>query len=500
MKTVIPVRAALISVFDKQGLAPLVATLKKAGTRLYSTGGTATYLRELGVEVTSIESVTQFPEMMDGRVKTLHPRIFGGILARRDQPEDLEQARQHEIPLFDLVVVNLYPFWDHLQDDLPTQTKFVDIGGPSMIRAAAKNFHAVAVASDPADYAELTLELERNHGGTDLALRQTLAARTFQRTSQYDSLIASAWLEGIPLGVSLSPQTSLRYGENPHQKAAWAGQSPGWKLLQGKELSYNNLLDTEAAARIVAEFEGPALSIIKHNSPCGVAAGAEPQWELWQRAFEGDSKSAFGGIVAFNRPVQGRTAEAMSGVFLEVVLAPAVSAEAATAFAKKKNLRVIEWAKPVFQPFEVRTALGGWLVQEADSLGWPTEVKVVTKTQVPANAWDDLKFAWLVCKHVRSNAILVAKNGATLGIGAGQVSRVDAVHIALSKCPAGASQGAVLASDAFFPFRDNIDLLKNSGIRAIVQPGGSVRDEEVIQACDELGIAMVFTGGRHFRH
>ncbi len=500
MESRIPVRAALISVFDKKGLGPLVAALKKAGTKIYSTGGTAAHLTELGVEVTTIESVTQFPEMMDGRVKTLHPRVFGGILARRDMPEDIEMARRHEIPLFDLIVVNLYPFWDHLKDDIKTQTKYVDIGGPSMIRAAAKNHAAVAVLSDPADYAELTAEMEATGGATDLDLRRTLAARTFQRTSQYDAMIASAWMEGIPLGVSLSPQTSLRYGENPHQKAAWAGQNPGWKLLQGKELSYNNLLDTEAAARIVAEFEAPAISIIKHNSPCGVASGALPQTELWKRAFEGDSKSAFGGIVAFNRPVQGETAEAMSGVFLEVVLAPSVTAEAASAFAKKKNLRVIEWAKPQFQPFEVRTALGGWLVQQADDLGWPAEVKTVTKTAVPKEALDDLKFAWLVCKHVRSNAILLAKDGSTLGIGGGQVSRVDAVHIALSKCAPGAAQGAVLASDAFFPFRDNIDLLKGIGIKAIIQPGGSVRDEEVIQACDELGIAMVFTGGRHFRH
>ncbi len=500
MEKPIPVRAALISVFDKQGLGPLVAALKKAGTKVYSTGGTANHLKELGAEVVSIESVTQFPEMMDGRVKTLHPRIFGGILARRDFPEDLEMARRHEIPLFDLVVVNLYPFWDHLKDDIATQTKYVDIGGPSMIRAAAKNFSAVTVASDPSDYAEIISDLEANGGATSLGLRRTLSARTFQRTAQYDALIASTWLEGIPLGVSLSPQTSLRYGENPHQKAAWAGDNPGWKLLQGKELSYNNLLDTEAAARIVAEFEGPAVSIIKHNSPCGVAAGPEPQWELWKRAFEADSKSAFGGIVAFNRPIQGRTAEEMSGVFLEVVIAPSVSADAAAAFSKKKNLRVIEWAKPAFQPFEVRTALGGWLVQEADTMGWPSEVKTVTKTQVPKDAWDDLKFAWLVCKHVRSNAILLAKNGATLGIGAGQVSRVDAVHLALSKSPPGSAKGAVLASDAFFPFRDNIDLLKNTGIRAIIQPGGSVRDEEVIQACDEQAIAMVFTGGRHFRH
>jgi phosphoribosylaminoimidazolecarboxamide formyltransferase / IMP cyclohydrolase len=500
MDTPIPVRSALISVFDKQGLAPLVAALVKAGTKIYSTGGTAAHLKELGADVTTIESVTQFPEMMDGRVKTLHPRVFGGILARRDFPEDLEQARRHEIPLIDLVVVNLYPFWDHLKDDIKTQTKFVDIGGPSMLRAAAKNFHAVTVASDPSDYAELAEQLESSGGYTTLSLRKKFSARTFQRTSQYDALIASTWLEGIPLGVSLAPQTALRYGENPHQKAAWAGQAPGWKILQGKELSYNNLLDTEAAARIVAEFEAPAISIIKHNSPCGVAAGNEPQWDLWKRAFEADSKSAFGGIVAFNRPVSGPTAEAMSNVFLEVVIAPSISPDAASQFAKKKNLRVIEWASPQFQPYEVRTALGGWLVQQSDDEGWPAEVKTVTQTQVPPDAWDDIRFAWLVCKHVRSNAIVIAKQGATLGIGGGQVSRVDAVNIALSKCTGGAAKNAVLASDAFFPFRDNIDLLRGSGIRAIVQPGGSVRDEEVIHACNEQGIAMVFTGTRHFRH
>lgn len=498
-----PIRSALVSVFDKTGLEPLCRALQEFNVKIYSTGGTASAIEKLGIPVTSIESVTQFPEMMDGRVKTLHPRVFGGILARREVAEDLEAAKKHEIPIFDLIVVNLYPFWDHRGKEIKEQTKFIDIGGPSMIRAASKNFDAVAVLSDPADYKEFLTEFQTNRGATTKGFRHQLAARTFRRTSQYDAMIASEWeaAGGLPKELSLTPQTPLRYGENPHQAAAWSGPQPTpWKVLQGKELSYNNLLDTEAALRLVSEFSRPAVSIIKHNNPCGVASLEATVEKVFEKALTTDSKSAFGGIVAANRGVDGAAANAMAALFLEVVVAPSFTTEAVEIFGKKKNLRLIEWASPKFQSIEVRNSMGGWLVQDSDNVGIPHELKVVTETAVPDDAMEDLKFAWLVCKHVRSNAIVVANRGVTVGIGAGQMSRVDAVNIALQKGAALGLGGAVLASDAFFPFRDNIDLLKGTGIRAIIQPGGSQRDTEVIQACNELGIAMVFTGQRHFRH
>jgi len=496
-----PIRTALVSVFDKAGLEPLAKALVQKGVKLYSTGGTATALEKLGLAVTKIEAVTEFPEMMDGRVKTLHPRVFGGILARRDFAEDLTAAQTHGIPLFDLVAVNLYPFWDHKGKPLADQIKFIDIGGPSMIRAAAKNHAAVTVLSHPSDYAEFLQELEAQNGATTLDFRFRMAARTFQRTAEYDQSIAAEWSKSaLPTGLSLSPQTPLRYGENPHQAAAWSGPTPPpWKTLQGKELSYNNLLDTEAALRIIEEFSLPAVAIIKHNNPCGAAVLDRPLLEVYQSALACDSKSAFGGIIATNKTIDRETAAAMAELFLEVVLAPAFSPEAVEIFSKKKNLRLIEWAKPVSAAFEVRSALGGWLVQEADQKPGG-EWKSVTKVTAPRETEHDLRFAWGICKHVRSNAIVIARDGATVGIGAGQMSRVDAVNIALQKSDSSKLSGAVLASDAFFPFRDNIDLLKGKGIRAIIQPGGSQRDPEVIQACDELGIAMVFTGQRHFRH
>ncbi len=496
-----PIRTALVSVFDKTGLEPLAKALTAKGVALYSTGGTATALEKLGLSVTRIEEVTQFPEMMDGRVKTLHPKVFGGILARREVSEDLESAKQHQIPLFDLIVVNLYPFWEHKGKSLPEQIKFIDIGGPSMIRAAAKNHAAVTVLSHPSDYSEFLKEWNAQ-GGTREAFRHQLAIRTFQRTADYDLSIATEWAKAkLPTSLSLSPQTTLRYGENPHQAAAWAGpQPPPWQVLQGKELSYNNLLDTEAALRIVEEFQTPAVAIIKHNNPCGAATADSPLKEVYQLALATDSKSAFGGIIAVNRRVDRATAEAMAELFLEVVIAPQFDTDAVEAFSKKKNLRLITWEKPTTAPFEVRSALGGWLIQEADRSGAKEEWKTVTKTVLPKDAEGDVRFAWLLCKHVRSNAIVIARNGATVGIGAGQMSRVDAVNIALQKADPTKLSGAVLASDAFFPFRDNIDLLKGKAIRAIVQPGGSQRDAEVIQACDELGISMVFTGHRHFRH
>lgn len=502
------IHKALLSVSDKSGLEELCRTLTEFGVKLYSTGGTKAAIESLGIPVTGVDEVTQFPEMMDGRVKTLHPRVFGGVLARRDHSGDMEEARRFEVPLFDLVVVNLYPFWEHRGKEVKAQTSFIDIGGPSLLRAASKNFESVTVLSDPADYAEFIDKFREHKGTTTRELRHSLAARTFRRTSRYDDMIACEWESKgalsaeLPVSVVLSPHTPLRYGENPHQKAAWAGPQPSpWKVLQGKELSYNNLLDAETALRVSLEFRKPSFTIVKHNNPCGVAVGEGSLESIYRRAFDADPKSAFGGIVATNRRIDAPTAKAMAQIFLEVVLAEGFDPDAIEILSQKKNLRLIEWAKPELLPFEVRAAMGGWLIQQTDlrKLGGEP-LSSVTQVPVPADAIEDLKFAWGVCKHVRSNAIVIAREETTLGIGAGQMSRVDAVEIALRKAhPKGAS-GAVLASDAFFPFRDNIDFLKGTGIRAIIQPGGSQRDAEVIEACNELGIAMAFTGVRHFRH
>ncbi len=505
--SLVPIRNALLSVFNKDGLAPLARALHEKGVVLYSTGGTYRALTEdLGLPARKVDSLTEFPEMMDGRVKTLHPRVFGGILARRGEPQDLQDAAAQGIPLFDLIVVNLYDFASTLGKPRAEQVKLVDIGGPAMLRAASKNFEAVTVLSDSTDYTAFLEEFSRHNGQTSLEFRFQNAVATFERTCRYDALIVAEWKKGaaapaaLPTALELTPQSLLRYGENPHQRAAWAGQPGLWRVLQGKELSYNNLLDTEAAVRLVGDFKVPALSIIKHNNPCGAASGERSVSELFARAFAADSKSAFGGIVACNRPVDADAARAMGEIFLEVVAAPSFSSEAQAIFATKKNLRLVELTQLPTAGFEVRAALGGWLVQDTDSATPPTQLQTVTQTPVPADAWEDLRFAWTVVKHMRSNAILVARDQISLGMGAGQTSRVDAVQIALNKTPADKRVGAVLASDAFFPFRDNIDLLKGTGIRAIIQPGGSKKDAEVIQACDEAGIAMAFTGIRHFRH
>ncbi len=502
MQDLVPIRHALLSVFDKTGLEPLARALHAHQVVLYSTGGTYKYLTEtLKLPARKVDSLTDFPEMMDGRVKTLHPKVFGGILARRDNNQDLKDAESQGIPLFDLIVVNLYNFASTLGKPREEQIRLIDIGGPAMLRAASKNHEAVTVLSDPSDYAAFLEQFEKTGGNTDCAFRFSQAVSTFERTSKYDAMIVQEWRarEGFPEVLPLVPQTPLRYGENPHQKAAWAGTPGMWQVIQGKELSYNNLLDTEAATRLAGEFSEPALSIVKHNSPCGVASGELSTADLFARAFEADSKSAFGGIVACNREIDGQSAHAMAEIFLEVVAAPSFTPEALDIFSHKKNLRLVAYPKMATSPFEVRTALGGWLIQDTDKALAP-ELRCVTQTPLDASMERDLRFAWKVVKHVRSNAIVIAKMGVNLGMGGGQTNRVDAVAIALSKTSAANRQGAVLASDAFFPFRDNIDLLKESGIRAIIQPGGSKRDAEVIQACDELGIAMAFTGARHFRH
>lgn len=500
------IKNALISVWEKSGLDALVRDLAAKGVGLYATQGTAGYLKErLGVNVTAIESITQFPEMMEGRVKTLHPKIFGGILARREVAKDMEEAKHFEVPLIDLVIGNLYPFGEHLTKTTKEQSSFVDIGGPSLLRAAAKNHISVTVLSSPEDYTAFLEEWKGHDGRTRLAFRKQQAAKTFQRTAAYDGLIAATWTDttagAFSTSVSLTPQTSLRYGENPHQKAAFV-QTPSasWKVLQGKELSYNNLLDAEAAVALTSEFSETTAVIIKHNNPCGVASQAGSLEKVFQTALACDEKSAFGGIVSVNREVDGPTALKMAPIFFEVIIAPQFSAEAREVLAAKKNLRLIEWAHPAAAAFDLRRAMGGWLIQDSDRAGFPASLQTVTRESLSPETLADLKFAWLVCKHVKSNAIVIAKNGRTLGVGAGQMSRVDSVEIALSRVAEADRQGAVLASDAFFPFRDNIDRLKGTGIRAVIQPGGSQRDAEVIQACDEHRIAMAFTGQRHFRH
>jgi phosphoribosylaminoimidazolecarboxamide formyltransferase / IMP cyclohydrolase len=529
---------ALLSVFDKTGLAELGAELARRNFELVSTGGTAKALAEAGLAVTSVSDVTGFPEMMDGRVKTLHPLVHGGILARRSHADDLEAARAHGIGLVDLVVVNLYPFVktaarpDVSFDDLIEQ---IDIGGPSLVRAAAKNFRDVLVVVDPQDYPAV-LDALAASGGAPAAFRFDLARKAFAHTAAYDAAIAStlgtiraaddAFVRPAAGDVSLPSRLffdlpklrDLRYGENPHQPAAWYARTrEGFgavDILQGKELSFTNLLDLDSAARIVLEFSEPAAAVIKHTNPCGAATGTSA-FDAYVRAREADSLAAFGGIVGLNRTIDLKTAEAITSTFIEAVIAPAVEDGARAVLAKKANMRVVVVDFDVLRAAttpEVRSILGAVLVQQRDVVSeayseWPGsgKLQVVTKRQPTADEWRALRFAWRVCAHVKSNAVIFTADDRTLAIGAGQMSRVDAVKTAVLK-KAGATsassplRGSVVASDAFFPFRDGLDAVVAAGASAVVQPGGSMRDAEVIAAADEHGIAMVFTGRRHFRH
>jgi phosphoribosylaminoimidazolecarboxamide formyltransferase/IMP cyclohydrolase len=534
-------RRAILSLSDKSGLVPFAKALTERGFELVSTGGTAKALAEAGLPVVNVSDVTGFPEMMDGRVKTLHPKIHGGILARRNHPEDLQLAAQHGIGLVDLVVVNLYPFVETAArpgiqfDDLIEQ---IDIGGPSLVRAAAKNFRDVLIVVSPKDYDEVIAELDRA-GGPSLKFRFELARRAFSHTGSYDTAIAGTLAEVTVEGEvfsrdqalkPLSPQAlvihahklrDLRYGENPHQPAAWYSLDPPSGLgapaiLQGKELSFTNLLDLDAAARIVLEFDEPAAAVIKHTNPCGVATGASSA-EAYVRAREADPLAAFGGIIGLNRPIDDDTAKAIVSTFIEAVVAPAVASDTArTILATKANLRVVT---ADFAPFiqtgfdkhvssrEYRSILGALLVQQRDlviesHLPWPTDsLKVVTKRQPTEVEWQAMRFAWRVMAHVKSNTVIFTDAVRTLAIGAGQMSRVDAVKVATMKAGESVSlKGSVAASDAFFPFRDGLDAVAAAGATAVVQPGGSVKDAEVIAAADEHGLAMVFTGRRHFRH
>ncbi len=520
------VAQALLSVSDKSGLVEFARALSSLGIKLLSTGGTAKALADAGLPVTDVGSYTGFPEMLDGRVKTLHPKVHGGILARRDLPAHVAALEAHGIPTIDLVVVNLYPFRETVAKPgctLDDAIENIDIGGPSMVRAAAKNWPHVGIVVDPADYSGVLAELQAHAGTLTDALRFRLMRKAFAHTASYDGAIAN-WLtqrgaDGVSAGFPDSfhfagdKVQQMRYGENPHQSAAFyrddvpaPGSIATCGQLQGKELSYNNVADSDAAWECVKTFAEPACVIVKHANPCGVAIASGPL-AAYQGALATDPTSAFGGIIAFNRPVDAATLEAVSAQFVEVVIAPAYAPDALAVIARKVNVRVLEVPMPsggaVANLWDMKRVGGGFLVQSPDSRNvTAAELRVVTAKAPTNEQLADLLFAWRVAKFVKSNAIVYCGGGRTLGIGAGQMSRVDSTRIAAIKAHnAGLSLvGSVVASDAFFPFRDGLDVVADNGAVAVIQPGGSMRDEEVIAAANERGIAMVFTGIRHFRH
>jgi phosphoribosylaminoimidazolecarboxamide formyltransferase/IMP cyclohydrolase len=527
---------ALLSVSDKSGLVPFARALAGAGWELVSTGGTARALTGAGLPVIGIAEVTGVPEMLDGRVKTLHPKVHGGILARRHRADDRAALDAHGITPIDLVVVNLYPFrqaaerTDSAFDDLIEE---IDIGGPSLVRAAAKNFRDVLVVVEPSDYGRV-LEALAREGGPTPVFRFELARRAFAHTAAYDQMIAATldsvrvdevqgtFLRESPHGSPLLPAVwqprlskirDLRYGENPHQPGAWYAETPvgfgAATVHQGKELSFTNLLDLDAAARIALEFDEPAAVVIKHTNPCGVATGHTPA-EAYARARDADALSAFGGIVGLNRPIDVETARQLTSTFIEAVVAPGIEhlEQVLPILATKANLRVVtaEFAD-LAESRDVRSVMGAWLVQVRDRVAeawarWPGHegVRVVTRRAPTEEEWQALRFAWRVCAHVKSNSVIFTTAAATVAVGAGQMSRVDAVRTAVMKAGVDRLRGSVAASDAFFPFRDGLDEVARAGATAVVQPGGSVRDADVIAAADEHGLAMVFTGRRHFRH
>ncbi len=520
---------ALISVSDKTGVLDFARALHQLGVKLLSTGGTARLLAEDGLPVTEVAEVTGFPEMLDGRVKTLHPRIHGGLLARRDLPAHMAALAEHGINTIDLLVVNLYPFANATARPdctLEDAIENIDIGGPAMLRAAAKNWGDVAVLIDPADYAVALAELQA--GGITRATKFGLAKKVFAHTAAYDGMItnyltalqpgAEAAEASVPArepfpavwNLQLHKTQDMRYGENPHQGAAFyrdAKPAPGtlaqWVQIQGKALSYNNIADADAAWECVKSFDTPACVIVKHANPCGVALGATPL-ESYHKAFQTDPTSAFGGIIAFNRPLDGAAAEQVAKQFVEVLIAPAISAEARAVFATKQNVRLLEVPlSDQMNSWDCKRVGGGLLLQSQDSKNVAaSELRVVSKLAPTPQQMTDLMFAWKVAKFVKSNAIVFCGGGMTIGVGAGQMSRIDSARIASIKAQnAGLSmQGSAVASDAFFPFRDGLDVVVEAGARCVIQPGGSMRDAEVIAAADERGVAMVFTGTRHFRH
>jgi len=532
------IRQALLSVSDKTGVLEFAKALDAQGVALLSTGGTAKLLRDAGLKVTEIGDYTGFPEMLDGRVKTLHPKVHGGILARRDLPAHMATIEQHGIPMIDLVCVNLYPFRETVAKagvTLEDAIENIDIGGPAMVRSSAKNYNGVAIVTDPVDYSSLIDEMKANGGALSLTTRFGLAKKAFTHTARYDSAIAN-WLTGLEdnaedkpaeaapkpsifpshLQLAFDRAETLRYGENPLQKAAFyrdstptAGAIANYKQHGGKELSYNNIADADAAWECVKTFREPACVIVKHANPCGVAVDTQ-HLKAYEKAFQTDPTSAFGGIIAFNGTVDVDVIEAMNERkhFVEVLIAPAFTDAAMALLNAKANLRVLtvpltEGDSPVYHALEMKRVSGGLLVQTPDAFNvQASDLKVVTKVQPTPSQIADLLFAYRVAKFVKSNAIVFCGNGMTLGVGAGQMSRVDSTRIAAIKAANAklSLAGSVVASDAFFPFRDGVDVLAEAGAKAVIQPGGSMRDEEVIAAADEHGLAMVVTGARHFRH
>ena len=515
------IQRAILSVTDKTCLVEFARTLSALGIELISTGGTAKLLRDSGIAVKDISELTGFPEMLDGRVKTLHPKVHGGILHRRDDPKHVAAVAEHGIAPIDMVVVNLYAFEKTAAKPgvvFEELIENIDIGGPSMIRSAAKNFRDVAIVTSPADYGAIAAELERSGGSLSLDTKWRLAQKAFATTAAYDSAIAST-LERVSADTfQLQPETGafpqtlrfsfqktldLRYGENPHQKAAMYSDGSGAgvanaRQLQGKELSYNNIVDLQAAWDLAQEFDEPVCAIIKHTNPCGTATGKSLA-EAYKRALECDPVSAFGGVIGVNRPVDGEAAEEMHKLFLEVIAAPSFDEAAKTRFASKKNLRLAE-VVAASQKWVLKNVSGGMLVQDTDVRPLQdADLKVVTKRAPTPEETRALLFAWRVCKHVKSNAIVYARDGQTVGVGAGQMSRVDSAKIGAMKAQLPL-KGTVAASDAFFPFPDGVEEIAKAGATAIIQPGGSQRDQEVIEAADRLGLAMLFTGVRHFRH
>ncbi len=518
------IKRALISVSDKTGLDTLARALQQLNVEILSTGGTSRFLKEQGLAVKDVSDFTGFAEMLDGRVKTLHPKIHGGLLALRQNADHQAQVKKHGLEYIDLVVVNLYPFEKTLNKPNVTKEEIIeniDIGGPAMLRSAAKNYQDVAVICDPLDYELIIKELKENDGEITLPLKEKLAGKVFTHTAGYDAIISNYFTLQPGQEVSLLPDTfllkltkvqSLRYGENPHQQAALYRQAGAHnridlvnlKQLHGKELSFNNLLDLEAAWNIVKDFgQEKVAAIVKHNNPCGVAKG-DVLLEAYQRALACDPVSAYGGIVATSFTIDEETAREMSKLFLELTIAPAYTEEAIKVLKEKKNLRIIELPLPKLPvpDIDFKKISGGFLAQEKDILRNIANLKVVTKRDPTEAEMSALMFAWIVCKNVKSNAIVYATQDQTVGIGGGQTSRVDSSEIAVLKAQKHglSTRGTVIASDAFFPFRDGVDAAAKAGVTAVIQPGGSVRDEEVIQACNENNIAMVFTNVRHFKH
>jgi phosphoribosylaminoimidazolecarboxamide formyltransferase/IMP cyclohydrolase len=511
------IRRALLSVSDKRGIVEFARGLVDLGIELVSTGGTATELQSAGLEVRTIENLTGFPEIMDGRVKTLHPRLYAGLLAVRDDQTHIDAAAEHEIEYVDLVCVNLYPFERSVARRLPPAEiiENIDIGGPTMIRAAAKNHAFAAVVTSPESYDAVLDELRTADARLSMSTRESLAAEAFAYTARYDTAVARWFAEKSedfpPLHVRAYEKVAdLPYGENPHQRAAYyhevGARMHVLSMVQqhhGKQLSFNNLLDLDAARNLVRDFDVPACVIVKHNNPCGAAVGSDAL-QAYERAFATDPLSAFGGVIAFNRPIDVPTAERLSEQFVEVLFAPAYEDGALDVLTKKPTIRILEdneRRQPLVAEPEFKQVMGGLLVQDRDlEYADRTEMEIVTRREPSTEEWRDLMFAWKVCKHVRSNAIVLVKDEATAGIGAGQMSRVDSVRLAIDKSRLETLTGSVLASDAYFPFSDGPEIAIGAGVTAIIQPGGSRRDPEVVEAADAAGIAMVFTSRRHFRH